>query len=461
MIGGIVLAATAALLTGPWHGALTLFGADIEMTVVISGTPDSLQGTLDIPSQGVNRSALRDVRARGDSVSFVFPAPGEPARFEGVQRRDSIVGTFRQAGLTAPFRLARGDAPAAVADPSLPYDAEEVRIPSGAVTLAGTLTRPRGTALVPVLILVSGSGPQNRDENLLGFKPFAILADHLARHGIAVLRCDDRGVGGSTGNFSASTSLDFADDLRAATRFLSKRPGIDRHRIGALGHSEGGIIAPLVAASSDSIAYLVLLGAPGVRGDSVILDQGERISRALAWDDTLRALNHEAQVRIIHSVQSEQGWDETRVAVEAALRRALRGTPDSTIRTAADAQMKAMQSPWMRTFLTHDPRPPLQKVRCPVLALFGQHDLQVAPALNAPPLEHALRQGGNRDVTVRVIPRANHLFQPTDNGNPSLYGSLPKEFAPGLLDTMTSWLSVRTRPAAAPTTAKTSRTAKR
>jgi pimeloyl-ACP methyl ester carboxylesterase len=444
----ILLAATAAALIGRWHGALTLFGESLEFAIEVGGPADSLKAMIDIPSAGVSRSRLSDLRTRGDSVSFVspegFPMPGEPASFAGILRGDSIVGMFRQPGLGAPFRLVRGPAPVLIADPSLPYDQEEVRIPSGSAMLAGTLTRPHGRNPSPALVLVSGSGPSDRDENTSGFKPFAILADHLARNGIAVLRCDDRGVGESGGDFDGVTSLDFADDLRASIRFLAARKDIDRRRIGALGHSEGGIIAPMVAAGSDSIAFMILLAGPGMRGDSVILDQSERIRRAMAMNDTMRALNHEAQVRMIRSVTTDQGWDQTAAAVEAKLRYRMRSASpaDSSVEAAAREEMAAYKDPWMRFFLTYDPLPALTKVRCPVLALFGANDLQVAPEVNAPPIERALRGGGNRDVTVRVIPGANHMFQEP----PTLDATRPKQFVPGLLDTVTTWLAVRTRP---------------
>jgi fermentation-respiration switch protein FrsA (DUF1100 family) len=186
-----------------------------------------------------------------------------------------------------------------------------------------------------------------------------------------------------------------------------------------------------------------------------MFDQADRIQRAAGFTDTARALNRAAQERMFAAVVTDRGWDAAREAVETVLR--FMGTPDSLLAPAVDAQVAQMKSPWMKGFLTHDPAPALQKVRCPVLALFGANDLQVAPAVNAPPIERALRSGGNRDVTVRVIPRANHLFQETDSGSPMLYPTLKKEFVPGLLDTITTWLVARTRPAAG----KTSRAAKR
>ena len=329
-------------------------------------------------------------------------------------------------------------------------------MPSGNVTLAGTLTRPRGPGPFPAVVFVSGSGAQNRDENVLGFKPFAILADRLTRDGIAVLRCDDRGFGKSTGDFASATSRDFADDLRAGIRFLGARTDIDRRRIGALGHSEGGLIAPMVAAGSDTVAFLVLLGAPGVRGDSVMLDQGDRIQRAMGFTDSARALNRAAQKLSFAAVATDRGWDEARTAAEAVLRfMSPTGVSDSILAAAVDGEMEKMKSPWMKSFLFHEPAPVLQKVRCPVLALFGANDLQVAPEANAAPLERALRKGGNRDVTVRVIPRANHVFQETDNGSPLLYGTLKKEFVPGFLDTVSTWVTTRARPGAAKKTSAT------
>jgi len=462
MIRGILLAATAASLIGHWQGSSILFGNELDLSIDFFGPPGSVRATMSSPATGVNGDTLTDLVVRGDSISWVLPVADHPASFAGVVRGDSIVGMSHQSGLGVPFRLRRsGAGTAASSDPSAPYAQEEVRIASGAITLAGTLTHPRGPGPYPAIVLVSGSGPQNRDETLFGFKPFAILADHLSRHGIAVLRCDDRGVGGSTGKFSGATSLDFANDLRASIHFLAKRKDIDRRRIGALGHSEGGIIAPMVAARSDSVAFVILLAGPGLRGDSVLYDQADRIARSIGQADTIRKMNHIAQQRIVAAASTGQGWDEARAACDAVLRLSLGIKPgpagDSLVADAVMSQLKPMRSPWMKTFVTHDPVPVLEKVRCPVLALFGAQDLQVAPEVNAPPIERALKRGGNRDVTVRIFPRANHLFQPTDNGNPALYDSLPKEFVPGLVDTISTWVTVRARPAAAQASAPAKR----
>jgi pimeloyl-ACP methyl ester carboxylesterase len=434
--------------SGHWEGAIILFGSPLAIAVDAAAGGDSVRATIDIPSQGVSQLVLQDVRAHADSIAFVLRVTGTEASFAGVQRGDSVSGTFRQAGITAPFRLARGAAIQHPPEPPVPYVREDVRYTSGAITLAGTLTRPHGAGPFPAVLLVSGSGPQNRDEELFGFKPFALIADHLTRHGIAVLRVDDRGVGGSTGDFVTATSVDFAADARAGLRYLSRSPHVDRRRLGLIGHSEGGLIGPMVAADNDSVAFLVLLAPPGLRGDSILRIQGERISAVNGADDSLRAMNSRTQAMLIRAAETGAGWDDARDATRATLRRAYAragvAIDSSALGAAVEAQVRMMSGTWMRYYLTADPAVVLVRVRCPVLVLFGGQDLQVPPDVNAPPIERALAQAGNRDVTVRVLPRANHLFQQTDSGNPALYPTLEKAFVPGLLDTLTSWTVART-----------------
>lgn len=436
---------------GHWEGAIVVFGSPIGIRVDARGAADSLRATIDIPAQGVAQLPLHDVRQRGDSIGFILRAPGTEATFAGVQRGDSVAGAFRQAGVNASFHLERGDAIVRAPEPPVPYERKDVQYPAGNVTLAGTLTRPKGSGRFPAVLLVSGSGPQNRDEEIFGFKPFAILADHLTRHGIAVLRVDDRGIGGSTGDFRAASSLDFADDARAGLRFLRAQAHVDPRRVGLLGHSEGGLIGPLIAAGGrgDSVAFLVLLAPPGLRGDTLLRIQADRIQTAGGMDDTLRALNARAQALLIHGAETGQGIEEARVATRVVLQRAYaRGgvtVDDSTLNAAVEGQVRMMTGPWMRYYLTVDPADALAKVRCPVLVVFGAQDLQVPPDVNVPPIEAALARSGNRDVSVRVLPRANHLFQETDSGNPALYATLPKVFVPGLLDTLTGWIGAHTR----------------
>ncbi len=434
---------------GHWEGAILLFGSEIGIRVDLARGADTLSGSIDIPQQGATRMPLHRVRAVGDSVSFELPSMAGRASFLGVQRGDSITGAFHQSGITAAFRLARGKATVEADTTHVPYVREEVRYPNGAATIAGTLTRPPGKGPFPAALLITGSGSQDRDESIFGFKPFRLIADRLTRDGVAVLRVDDRGIGGSTGDPLLATSEDLASDVRTGVHYLAGRREIDPARIGLIGHSEGGIIAPMVAAGSREVAFIVLLAGTCVKGDTLLLTQSRYIMHANGASDSAIAANQKLQRLGFAAGRSGQNWETVRAAVLETVKQQLSGADaaktgvdvDEFARTRADAQVAMMKSPWMRFFIDYDPAPTLAKVTCPVLAMFGQQDLQVPPALNQPPMERAL--AGNRDAKVVVIPDANHLFQPTTSGNPALYGSLPKEFAPGVLDTLSGWITTR------------------
>ncbi|MFI5372668.1 MAG: alpha/beta hydrolase family protein [Candidatus Eisenbacteria bacterium] len=421
------------------------------MRVDIARAADTLSGTIDIPQQGATRLPLRHVRSSRDSVHFELPSMAGLARFAGVQRGDSITGAFQQAGVHTTFRLARGGTTATTEpEETVPYAREEVSYPNGAAVIAGTLTRPPGAGPFPAALLITGSGSQDRDETIFGFKPFKLIADHLTRHGIAVLRLDDRGIGGSTGDPTNATSEDLAGDVRTGIAYLRGRHDIDSRRIGLIGHSEGGIIAPMVAAGSRDVAFVVMMAGLGVRGDTLLLTQSALVMHAQGVSDSVIAENQRIQRLGFKAARTGQNWETVRAAVIEVVRRQLvaAGAAKNGVdveefaRTRADDQQVAlMKSPWMRFFIDYDPAPTLARVPCPVLALFGAQDLQVPPSLNRPPVEKALAT--HRDAKVVTIPDANHLFQPTTSGNPALYGTLPREFAPGVLDTMTTWLTAR------------------
>ena len=292
-----------------------------------------------------------------------------------------------------------------------PYTTEEVTMRNGAdVVLGGTLTLPKNaTSRVPAVVTITGSGQQDRDEYLAiagGYRPFRQIADTLGRRGIAVLRLDDRGVGSSTGNPATSTSLDFASDIRAAVNYLRSRPDIDPARIGLIGHSEGGLIAPLVAASDPKLKGIVLMAGPAYTGRQIITYQQKY---ALEHDTTLTAAKR-----------------------------------DSLTRSAA-AQIDSLgaKNPWMRFFLAYSPDTTAKRVKVPVLILQGGTDRQVTPD-QAEKLGAAFQAGGNRDVTVRVFPDHNHLFITDPSGNPQGYALLPtNKVDPAVLGVIAEWLAVR------------------
>jgi hypothetical protein len=335
--------------------------------------------------------------------------------------------------------------------PPYPYDTVAVSIANPAapgVTLAGTLTLPRGKGPFPAAVLITGSGGQDRDESLFGHRPFRVLADHLTKQGIAVLRLDDRGVGGSAGKQAGATSEDFASDIVAGVDWLAKRPDIARKRIGLVGHSEGGIIAPLVTSKRSDIGFVVLLAGPGLRGDSLMVLQNLAIRRPYVSSEEL--LQREiAVLRLVYA--AVVAGDSVTVAAQ------VRNLVDAQVASMGGAQQSSgdrdriaegatrqLWSPWFRYFLGHDPAPDLRRVRCPVLALNGDRDAQVVPKENLAGIEGALRAGGNKDVTLLTLPGLNHLFQTCKTCTVGEYGSLEETFAPSALETVSTWIRKRT-----------------
>ena len=358
-----------------------------------------------------------------------------------------------QAGQGGTFYLrprTEGKANGAAEEP-VPYKQEEVKFSNGPVTLAGTLTLPPTRGKYPAVVMITGSGPQNRDEEILGFKPFKLIADALTRRGVAVLRYDDRGVGGSTGSMAESTTEDFAQDALSGVQYLRTRKDIDPGQIGLCGHSEGAIAAPIAADRSRDVAFLVLLAGPGVPGDTLILWQLVTLARAGGIGENVIADAVALQHRIYDAVRNGRGWEEIHATMSEQIgrsmgemspeRREALGDSASFVASTTDAKLRTARSPWFAYFVSYDPASTLRRIQCPVLALFGALDMQVPPAVAMKPLESALRAGENNDVTVRMLPGTNHLFQAAVTGYPSEYSTLKKEFAPGFLDTLTTWVT--------------------
>ncbi len=400
---------------------------------------------------------LSNVGYRPPRVHFELPAGPGLATFDGEAKGDEIAGRFTQGGAAGEFHIRRQAlgvlvAPAASAPP--PYREEEVTFTSPDGTFAGTLTIPPGSGSHPAVLLITGSGPQNRDEELFGFKPFRLIADHLTRNGIVVLRCDDRGVGGTTAKRDGVTTADFADDALAGVAFLKTRPEVDAKRIGLLGHSEGGVVAPMAAARSTDVSFIVLMSGMGVSGERILLDQAELIGRAAGVSEADVVAEAALQKRIFQAARSGSGWDEVTAAARVLAIGKLQALPVEQRRAIGDlgayadraiaGQLAMARTPWFTFFIDYDPAADLAKVRCPVLALFGEKDLQVPAAANRKALAEALARGGNRDVTVKVVAGANHLYQQAGSGSPNEYPTLKKEFVPGFLETISGWIKVRT-----------------
>jgi len=446
---------TQQSLEGHWEGAISIQGIQLEIRVDFKADQEGLKGTIDVPQQGGKGLALKNVRFEDPKVHFELPAGPTLAMFDGELKKDEVSGSFAQGPATGTFSLKRGAMPKAAppAEEPVPYKQEAVGFTNGTVTLAGTLTLPASEGPFPAVVLITGSGAQNRDEEILGFKLFRLIADYLTRNGIAVLRYDDRGVGGSTGSTSESTTDDFAGDVLAAVQLLKVRPDIDAKHIGLCGHSEGGIVAPIAASRSKDVAFIVLMSTMSVTGERIMLAQGEAIGRANGASAEDLKKEAEFQKRIFKAVRGGGGWEELRADMRRDVLAQVKEMPAEQRKTipdldayadqAVDAAIKMPQSPWFKYFLDLDPAPYLEKVHCPVLALFGELDTQVPAAENKQAIVAALEKGGNHDYTVQILPKANHLYIAAVTGSPKEYTSLKKEFVPGFLDLITRWIRMK------------------
>ncbi|RLS48158.1 MAG: alpha/beta fold hydrolase [Planctomycetota bacterium] len=400
--------------------------------------------------------------------AWTIKVPAVKGEFAGKLGPDGkLTGSWKQGGANLPLVLEKVAAGAAAAlppekrrpqtpKPPFPYDVREAafRNTLDGVDLAGTLTLPQGAGPWPAVVLVSGSGQQDRDETLMDHKPFLVLADALSRAGIAVLRYDDRGVGGSGGDPTKATSVDFARDAEAAIDWLKERPDIDPARIGVVGHSEGGLIAALLAARRTDLAGIVMLAGTGVDGGQILVSQGELVlkSEGLGGADQIRRsrIMQEAMIDAVRG--SDDASDPAALAAQAGTRiRADLGDEMETADDAAKAQLDAaiadglrrLTAPWFRFFIGHDPATALAKVSCPVLAIIGEKDVQVDPTLNLPAIRQALAAGGNTDATVEELPGLNHLFQTCTTGAVSEYDRIEETLAPLAIDTVRDWLVKR------------------
>jgi pimeloyl-ACP methyl ester carboxylesterase len=422
----------------------------LEIIVNFMGEDSALSGAIDIPAQRAAGIPLYDIRYEPPTVHFEMLSGPQLAVFDGKMLPDgAIEGQFLQSGVEGTFELAR---PQEQAVEPLTYVEEEVSFGHGDVNLAGTLTLPEGDGPFPAAILLTGSGQQNRDEEIPivpGYKPFRVIADHLTRHGIAVLRYDDRGVGGSTGDVANATTADFADDAEAALDYLLSRPEIDPEQIGLLGHSEGGMIAAMLAARRPDVAFAISMAGIAVSGYDTSIKQVERLALASGLSQQ-EAADAAALQKATLDLAVAQDWDALEAKITEIVteqveslpeeRKAAIGDPQAVIQQQVAAQLQTIQSPWYQFFLTHNVADEWAQVTVPVLALFGAKDVQVDAEQNRAALEAALQKAGNDDLTVVVFPTANHLFQDAQSGAFEEYVTLAPEFLPGFLETISQWL---------------------
>lgn len=441
-------------VVGHWKGALDV-GNGVELRLALE-IEKSATGTFTASVTSIDQGNVTipasSVKQDGDSVEIKWDRI--KATFTGTLAKDGakMTGTWKQAKplpitfqrLEKPFALNRPQEP----KKPYPYVEEEVQLTSAdGVKLAGTLTIPRGTGPFPAVALLTGSGPQDRDEALLGHKPFLVLSDYLTRNGIAVLRCDDRGVGNSGGVFIDAKIDDFVNDALACADYLRTRKEIDAKHVGLVGHSEGATIATEAAARSpETVAFVVMLAGPGVPMVQLLERQTHDLNHAAGIDGDLLKRCDEFEKRVLDAEVAPGDSATIQKNVRDAYQRGMADlTPaQRTALGLSDTDMEKrvsmVISPAMRDLLQYDPRPTLKKVRCPVLALNGEKDLQVATDENLPAIRDGLNAGGNTNVTTTALPNLNHLFQHCKTGAVSEYAQIEETFAPEAMKIVADWI---------------------
>ena len=441
------------MIEGIWEGNLSLGNGEIRLVFHISADEDGgLSSKIDSPDQGANGIPVASTSFADGSLNLEVSAVG--GQYTGTLSEDAqtLSGTWSQGGMELPLNMSKTDKPTELNRPQeperpYPYDEEEVFFEneSDDVRLAGTLTKPKSAGPFPAVVLISGSGPQNRDEELMGHKPFLILSDYLTRQGLAVLRYDDRGTAESTGSFGTATSVDLANDVQAAVDFLKKREDIDNENIGLAGHSEGGLIAPMLATETGNVAFIVLMAGPGLPGDEILRLQGTLLARAGGMAEPMLKQMEMVNSRL-YAAAKEAPDDQVKTSLEeeiASIKQDVDASTLTALGLSPDREGQIIQqlsSPWFQYFLRYDPVPTLKKVKVPTLSVIGAKDLQVPAPKNTEAIKAAFTGDHAELLTAEILPDLNHLFQTADTGAMSEYGQIEETMSPIALSKIGDWI---------------------
>ena len=424
-----------AQIEGYWKGELDTGFQKLKMGFNISKTEEGVfSATWDVPTQGAFDIPVEEIVVQENHLQIILPASVN-ASYAGTLKEGCIEGEFTQNGVTQPLKLEKSVKEANIIRPQDPkppfnYRAEEVQFTNEREgnTLAGTLTIPEGDGPFPAMVLVSGSGQENRDEELMNHRPFWVIADYCARHGIAVLRYDDRGIGGSDGEVYNATSLDFSYDAEAAFDYLRNRKEINASQIGILGHSEGGIINFMVSSRRPEVAFLVSLAGPSVNGIEVSKAQQAAMLRAQGMPEEMIQFSSNANTQLFDVIEASSSREEA----DTLLRQVLKGWGYNEELT--EQTVGRLTLPWMYYFMKYDPTEAIVKTNCPALLLNGSKDLQVLVTQNFPVYERIIAEYGKTNLTLRELPDLNHLFQHCETGSLEEYSEIDETISPEVLE---------------------------
>ena len=438
-------------ITGQWVGGIDIQGNKLNLIFNIEKSGESYTATMDSPEQNVQGIPINTVSFQKRNVKMTIEVAG--IEYNGTLNAfNEIIGTFSQSGATFPLNLSRKKK-----KPQEPtefnYYVENVTFQNKKdnITLGGTLTLPSKEGKFPVVVLISGSGAQNRDSELLGHKPFLLIADYLTKKGIGVLRFDDRGVGESGGDRNSSTIKDFATDVSAAVEYLKTRKETNLKKIGLIGHSEGGVIAPMVAAGTKDISYIVLLAGTGIPGDELLMQQTYLIGKASGMSEEELKQAADENTKVYSIIKTENNPDIVKQKLTAIVQESFDKLPadqkpsQEEINSVISQQVGMATSPWFHHFITYDPALILKDVKCPVLVLNGEKDVQVPSKANTLAIKNALEKGGNKKVTVVEFPNMNHLFQECTTCTIDEYEKIEQTFSPIALKQISDWIAIQVK----------------
>ena len=444
-------------ISGKWFGKISVMGTEFHMIFDFKSVNSTFIGTMDIPQQNAKGIPLSSVTFKDNTLVFNF----EQAKFSysgKLNDSNEFEGIFSQNGQNLPLKLSRTQTEIKKVKrpqepkPPFDYDIEEVTFVNekDKITLGGTFTSPKSENY-PVVILISGSGQQDRNSEILGHKPFWVIAEYLTKNGIGVLRIDDRGVGQSGGDPISSTTHDFATDIESAVQYIKTKKGVNLKKIGLIGHSEGGMIAPIVASKDKNINFIVLLAAPGIPCDELLMQQTYLIAKVNGASEIEIAEAQKTNKQIYDLAKSNKIEEELKLDLANVFRNLFTNEPSFNNLSETEQnqlirqQIEGVSYPWFRNFLRFKPEEYLQKVKCPVLVLNGENDLQVPPKPNMNGIKNALDKSGNKNVTLKEYQKLNHLFQESETGSNEEYGAIEQTFSPTVLTDIKDWILEQTK----------------
>lgn len=442
----ISLPTIAQSFKGPWIGTLDIQGTKLNIVFHFKQNDNIWSGTIDSPDQAAYGLKIDEVVVDGQKIST--KSNQIQMTFSGELQQDTIKGTFKQGPLSLPLVLTpqtkelTKEKPQTPKEP-YPYNVREMTMSSqgDSVVLSGTLTIPSIDKKHPAIILIAGSGPMNRDEEIFGHKPFAVLADYFTRQGFAVFRYDKRGIGKSTGNYKIATTCDFAEDVKSIVATLSELPNIDDKNIGLIGHSEGGIIAPMVANEMEAVKYIVLLAAPGLQGKVIVKKQNEELIQNTPIANNIKTKYLNVAYQFIDYLTNDNEPKDSKENIIAGLNSIIKQNQADELfpEDQRESLVGTMTTKWYMQFLKLNPATYLTNIKCPTLALNGDIDKQVDADTNLKAIERAM--SGNQLLTVKKYPQLNHLFQHAEKGTIDEYAKIKETFSEEVIKDILTWIT--------------------